>query len=391
MFKVKTDANLPLGIYPSQLQGSDRAGHTAIATDAVPVELYAPGSRYFLYLPLIIGPRRTDGPWYFSTPGSPSPGAIVPDTFLQPGPATEGALVATTSPISIPLASQPLAMAVADEIDQIAILLADGRLQTIDTTNFQPIKTIFIGPNPQTITTDTPHPGQAYLALENELVLVDLPAGQVVKRRPESGRWRSLARDGSTRRLFAVDAKDHRLVVFTDDLSQQLATVKLEEQPDQLVFDPLTRHFYLTFPAVPQIIAFDADSLVITAQTDLIGGPISDLAFDANRQRLIALSALAPTYRGLTVLATPNLSPLNLVAGSEDFPFRTAATLGLTPDGRLLVPENTGLWQITPNSFAVSNLQPGVDLSLVSEIVVSRANKTSYLLDSTAKLLRVYQ
>jgi hypothetical protein len=360
-----------------------------VAADAAPVELYAAESRQFIYLPIIWGPRRTDGPWYLSKPATPAPGTIMPDAFLQPAATKGDTVVAAATPISIPLESEPLAMAVADESGRGAVLLTDGRLQIIDTTRLQLLQTIFIGPNPQTITAGAPQSGQAYLALENELVLVDLPGRQVVNRRPEPGRWRDLARDGNTQRLFAVDADNKRLLVLQDDLSQQLATVNLDEQPNQLIFDPIDRQLYLTFPAVSRIMAINADNLVITAQADLTGGPILDLILDTGHHRLYVLNSLAPTYRGLTLLETPTLTQLNLIAGSENFPFRTAGALGSTPTGQVLIPENSGLWQITPGDFAVSNIRPGENFTLAGEIEVSQANGTIYILEPPSKLLRV--
>jgi hypothetical protein len=88
---------------------------------------------------------------------------------------------------------------------------------------------------------------------------------------------------------------------------------------------------------------------------------------------------------------TPTLTPIATVAGADDFPWQTASTLASTPTGYLLVPEITGLWQITPENFGVSNFYPGNDLSLASEIIVSQGNRATYVLEPTSQLLRIFQ
>jgi hypothetical protein len=188
-----------------------------------------------------------------------------------------------------------------------------------------------------------------------------------------------------------ADAENERLVVLTDDLSQQVAELPLDQQPDQLIFDPTERRIYLSLPAAPEVIAIDADHLVVAARASLTGGPILDLTLDAARQRLYALSLLSATYRGITVLDTPDLSRRALVAGAGDFPLQNAATVALTGAGRLLAPETDGLWQITPDRFEVRNIEPGQNLSFAGELVVGSSDNTIILLEPVRKMLKFLQ
>ena len=296
---------------------------------------------------------------------------------------------------SLTLAGEPRALALDETSGLAAIILADtpeedgGRLEIIDLTSGQSIAAVLLANVPQMITADTPGPVQAYVSLDNGVVLVDLQAGQVVNRLSGLGRLRGMARDAATQRLFVADTEGERLLVLRDDLSQQVAALELDRQPNQLIFDSAARQIYLSFPAVPQVIAIDADNLTVTAQASLIGGPIFDLVFDAKRNRLYTLSALAPDYRGITVWRTPTLDPIALVAGTGDFPLRTASAMALTPTGHLLASETTGLWQIAPDDFAISNVYPTANQSPAGGLTVSQSG-TIYMLEPASRLLRIY-
>ncbi|MEW5959947.1 MAG: hypothetical protein AB1801_19680, partial [Chloroflexota bacterium] len=390
IFKAAADPHLAPGIYTSQLSSRDRDGQTAATAAAAPVELYAPGAIQSTYLPLMLAPPRRDGPWYLSQPAAPAPGAIVPDEFLRSAPAGLAALATVTPTAVISLSARPQLMSLVDAAGLGAVLLVDGRLEILELTGQQSIGVILVGDRPQTLTADAPQAGQVYVGLENVIVLIDLQAGQVIARWPEPGRWRGLARDAAAGRLFAADAAGERLLVLREDLSQQLAAVPLPEQPDRLIFDPSSRQLYVSFPAAPQILAIDAGNLNFTAQSSLVGGPILDLALDPSRRRLYVLNALAPGYRGLTELDTPALTPLKLIAGAGDFPLRTASALAAGPSGQLLLPEVTGLWQISPLEVTVHNLRPAVDLSPVSQLVAG-PNGRLYALEPAAAQLRIYQ
>jgi hypothetical protein len=271
-----------------------------------------------------------------------------------------------------------------------AALLLDGHLEIFDLTDHKIKNTVFVGQQPQAVIPAGPRADQVYVSLENGLALVDLFRGQVSGRWTGPGRWRGLALDESGSRLFAADAAGERLLVLRADLAQPLASTSLPAQPDRLIFDPATRQLYISFPAGPQMVAVDGDTLEITAQTSLAGGPILDLAFDPARGRLYLLSAQAPGYRGLNVLETPTLAPLRLVAGAAGFPLRTAAALAVTPGGHLLLPETTGLGQVAPADFSVNTLQPGTDLSFVSQIIAGQTGEI-FTLEPIARQIRIYR
>jgi DNA-binding beta-propeller fold protein YncE len=205
------------------------------------------------------------------------------------------------------------------------------------------------------------------------------------------GRLRGLVRDAATQRLFVADAEHNRLLVWRDDLSQQVDMLQFAHQPDQVIFDDITRYLYLSFPAEPQVMVVNADTLTITASTSLVGGPILDLAFDAQRHRLYALNALAPHYRGITIWRTPSLDPIALVAGAEDFSLPSASAMALTPTGQLLISEATGLWQIDPDGFAVSNLYPTTASQYPASGLEVSQNGTIYAFDTQAHQLKIFR
>jgi hypothetical protein len=392
IFKASVDPSVTPFTYTSQLAGSERSGSTAFDPAAAPVEVKATGFSHVIYLPIIFGPTRTDGPWYLSVPETDSAGAIVPSHYLQAGePAQAGALAAAPEFTNLSLAGEPQAMAIDEEAGLGGIILADGRLEIIDLVDWQSKDTIFVGPNPQAMAAYGPGSASVYVSLEDGLALVDLQSGQIVRDWSGLGRWRGLARDSRTHRLFAVDAENERLAVFKEDLSQLLVELPLDGQPDQLIFDPTEGQIYLSLPATPEVIAIDADQLVVTARAHLTGGPVLDLIMDGASKRLYALNLLSPTYRGITVLNTPDLGRRALVGGVGDFPLQGATTIALTGDGQLLVPETNGLWQISPDQFKVSNIEPGQNLSSVGEVVVRRSDNRVIMLEPLQKMLKVLQ
>ncbi len=392
IFKARVDPTVAPGVYTGQLAGSERSGSTVFEPAAAPVEVYAPGVLQWTYLPLVLGPVRRDGPWYLAQPEMASPGAIVPTDFLKPVEPSGLAPAATPEVTAIELAGEPQALALVETAGLAAVLLADGRLETIDLARGQSRGSSWVGRQPQLMLSGGPQPAQVFVSLENEVALVDLATGQVAARWSGTGRWRGVGWDAATQRLFVADAANDRLVVLKDDLSQQLAELPLDRQPDQLLFDPRQRRLYISFPAEPQVIALDVDSLNLAASASLRGGPILELSLDESRQRLYVLNILAPAYRGLAVLETPTLRPLALAAGDEAFPFQTASTLALTPAGQLIVPESTGLWQIRPaDDYSVSNLYPGYNLSLAGAMLAGQPDGTIYWLEPPTKLLKIFR
>ncbi len=391
IFKARVDPTVPPLTYTSQLTGSERDGRTAYDPVGAPVVVRATAPDRFIYLPVIVGPARTDGPWYLSQPEPVSPGAIVPTDLLEKAEPGLTGLAATSEIATINLAGEPEAIAIADEVGLGGVVLADGRLEIVDLTTWQSRGILAVGRNPQAIATKGPESTEVYVSLENEVALVDLQTGQVIMRWLSPGRWRGLAPDSAAHRLFVADAENERLVVLTDDLSHQLAELPLDQQPDQLIFDPTEGRIYLSLPAAAEVIAVDADELVVTARASLTGGPILDLTLDAARKRLYALNLLSPTYRGITVLDASSLARRALVAGAGDFPLQSASSLALTGEGQLLTPETNGLWQITPDRFEVRNIRPGLNLSLVGGLGVRSSDSTVILLEPSQKILRALQ
>jgi hypothetical protein len=395
IFRARVDANVEPGSHPSQLSGSERNGHTAFAAEAAPVVVHPFGQQRLTYLPLVTRSPNNTGPWYLSTHQSHPPGAIVPSDFLKSSKQTLASFSTMAEIPALPLPGEPRAIALDEGAGLGAVILAnpedtEGRLQIVDLDRDQLSQIVFLGDTPQMVTTGGPGTARAYVSLADGLAWVDLRAGQVVAKLSGWGRLRGIAYDAATHRLFVADAEHERLLIFSDDLSQQMATLPLTQQPDQVIFDSTTRQLYLSFPAVPQVVAIDTDNLVVTAQASLVGGPLFELAFDADRNRLYALSALAPDYRGITIWHTPTLDPAALVAGAGDFPLRTASAIALTPTGHLLVSETTGLWQITPDDFAISHIYPSANQSPPGGLRVSHSTGIIYMLESQSSLLRIY-
>jgi hypothetical protein len=306
-------------------------------------------------------------------------------------PDQAGTLAALTEITSLSLAGEPQAMAIDEEAGLGGVILADGRLEIIDLAAWQSKGTVFVGPNPQAMATYGPGSADVYVSLEDKVALVDLQTGQISSRWFNPGRWRGLARDSRTHRLFVADAENERLAVLKEDLSQQLAELPLDGQPDQLIFDPTEGQIFLSLPAAPEIIAIDTDRLGVSARASLTGGPILDLTMDPTRKRLYVLNLLSPTYRGITVLNMPDLGRRALMGGVGDFPLQGASTIALTGDGQLLVPETNGLWQISPDQFKVSNIEPGQNLSLVGKVVVKGNDNRVIILEPFQKMLKVLQ
>jgi hypothetical protein len=61
-FRARADT--PPGIYHSRLEGRERNGHTALAVEAAPAQVFLPGQLRFIYLPLLKAVSSNSGPWY---------------------------------------------------------------------------------------------------------------------------------------------------------------------------------------------------------------------------------------------------------------------------------------------------------------------------------------
>ena len=170
----------------------------------------------------------------------------------------------------------------------------------------------------------------------------------------------------------------------------------LPHQPNQLILNNST--LYVSFPAVPQIAAINIDTLSVTAQNSLTGGPVLDLAFDSRRNRLYALNVLAPHHHGLTIFEGSTLTRIALVAGAGDFSMQMGAVLASTPSGNVLVSERNRLWQIAPDNFAdtfadafaITQIYPTGSLAPAGGLQVDKNTGAIYILDTQAKLLRIY-
>jgi hypothetical protein len=391
IFRAKAAEELPPGTYTSRLSGSDREGHTAFA-EAAPVRVVS-GPFQLTYLPLIVAPPRRDGPWYFSAPTTSSPGAIVPDTFLQLVASAQGPVIspaALAESASIRLAGEPNALALAEDKKLALISLANGRLEIIDLATRQSQGTLWIGDISQAVTISPADPARAYVVVDGGLALLDLNSRQVIKKVTGLGRLQDVAWDSMTKRLFVSDAGHEQLLVFGDDLSGPLAHLSLLDQPDQVILDSAARQVYLSLPAAGQVMTVNTDKLMITGAAPLTGGPILNMALDRSRHRLYVLSALAPTYRGLTVLDTPGLNQVALVAGAGNFRLRTATSLAIMPNGQLLVSEANGLWQIAPDDFTVQQISSAHEAAPVTALAIPSTDGTVLALEPLARLLRLY-
>ncbi len=388
-FRAVVSPTVVPGDYPGILSGSERSGHTALDSQAAPVKVMAPGSLRKIYLPIIAARPRTTGPWYLSVPETASPGAIVPTHFAQPLTPTLAANLAVQQLISLALPGAPQQVILDEPAGWGAVSLTDPpRLQSFHLNTHQLNSKIPLDSAPQWMTTNTPRPGQIYVSLKDGLVLIDLACGTMVRRQAGLGRLRGIARDERTERLFVADAEHDRLLVLSEDLSTLLAALPLPDQPDRVFFDPTPRRIYIAFPGSARLAAIDADTLEIERQIQLTGGPVLDVLLDSDQRRLYVLNALAPTRRGITVLETPSLRQVALIAGTEQFPLQRASAIALIPGGELLISEIDGLWQLAPLPAAVSRRYPGSEVSPPGGLAVAK-DGTIYALD--AQTLKIYR
>lgn len=390
IFKAQISTNTLTGTYTLSLSGSERDGNFVSAGGAAPVTVQTAPPRQSIYLPVMLKSPGNQGPWYQLAPPeaavlpAASAGAIVPGNFLT---ASMAVLAAHNQfqVTDVLLSGPPLAAAPVNN-QMVAVLLADGRVELIDTVAHQTVTAIFAGSDPQTIIAAPQH---LYTSLGDGLAQIDPQSGQILNRRAQTGLLRGLAWDSAGQRLFVAAAGQEQLLIFNADLSQQLAAIPLGQQPNHLLFDDITRRLYISFPANSQIAALNGDTLQVVSQARLIGGPILKLALDAPGGKLYALSALAPKHRGITAWQAGTLTQTALVAGTTQFPFHTAQALAVDPNGNLLVAEVEGVWQITPDSWAVSHIDTTVRAIPATELLVSQT--TIYLLEPQQNLLRIYQ
>jgi hypothetical protein len=390
-FRVRVDPHVSPGEYPSQLRGREQNGNSVQSTAAVTATVLPAGTwQYKYYLPVIFAAPPKTGPWYLSVPELSAPGGIVPTHFLQPITPTTLSALSVNTPLTLPVDGMILGLALDEGAGLAAVIgtVSDntGYLQIIQLNDFQLGPKVSFNTTPQFVAIR--EPGQAYVSLADGLALVDLQTGEVIRQMLGLGRIRGLARDAATGRLFAADAEHDRLLILHDDLSAQISTHLLTDQPDQVILDPAARRIFVSLPGASQIVALNADNLQPENQFALTGGPIIDWAFDPHRQRLYVLHVLAPNYRGITLFDTISLKQTNLIAGVEDMPLQRASAVALTEGGDLLVSEVDGLWQMNPDNFSITRQQIITDQAIAGGLKVSRNSTT---LASTPYQLEIYR
>lgn len=380
MFKARAANDATPGDYFVQLAGSEAGGSSAAAKlVTVTVRAAAPGHTY--YLPVIFKRPPLTGPWYMAAQTAPPDGAIVPTRILTAAGPLEVQAAPTVRRLS--LGGEPLALAVVDDATG-AVLLSDDRLLRVDLAALAIRDTILVGPQPQALARGDA--AQLFIGLDGAVAQVDLAGGQILATTPLPGRITALAWDPAGRRLFAADAQNDQLLVLAGSPPHVTHSLPLPEQPGPLVFDAAANRLVIAFPGAKRVSAFNAVDLTETNRAQITGGPILDLALDTGHQRLIVLNALAPGWRGLTLLDS-ELRQVALAAGPE---LRSAPALALTSAGHLLLPEAGGLVQIDGDSLAVGPRLPLPALTPAGGIAA--AGRAVYLLDGESQsLLEVSQ
>ncbi|RME73877.1 MAG: hypothetical protein D6784_11100, partial [Chloroflexi bacterium] len=171
IFKARVSPDLPAGNYPAILHGSERYGAQVTASPAATLTVRASTPAYTYYLPLIFGPTRRDGPWYLSAGTAPSPGAIAPTAYLSPADLATASLHEIQQ---IQFDQPPLDIVFLPAVQYAGAVLADGSPVVLNLQTGQR----------RALPLDTPahrlapsgNPGRIYVALDNALALVDLPA-----------------------------------------------------------------------------------------------------------------------------------------------------------------------------------------------------------------------
>jgi hypothetical protein len=311
------------------------------------------------------------------------PGAIIPTDFLNAAPLTAGSAAPTGQ---IQLEGEPLGLAISG--NTAAVLLVDGRLTIIDLPTFAAGRTLPVGPNPQAIAPGFAGSGQVFVSANGMLHQIDVRSGQTAAVLPIAGRLTALTSDSTGARLFAVDAENNRLLVFAGNPLQLTASRQLDEQPGQVTFNLAANQIIVGFPGAGQLAAFDADTLAATARAAVTGGPLLSIAANERPGQIVALNALAPGWRGLTVFDTA-LRRQALIAGAPDIPLKTAATLAIAPDGGLLLPETTGLLHIELGTFITRRLLSLPTLTPGGGLTVAPAGNILLLDSAKNRLLRV--
>jgi hypothetical protein len=353
-FRARAAADLPPGVYTSDLTGS--AGEaTAVLTQTAPVQVVAYIGH--IYLPRALGQGQSGGVWYSAQAVSEGDGGgddtIVPTDFLSSAEGEVGAAqqLASIEVSRVPVGGTPRALALDGRLakaSQVYVALASGQLAVVNLDTQAVERHIDLGGEPQALTLG-PEAGTLYVSLDGgEVVRVDAVQGKVTARAGGLGRAAGLAFDSPTGRLLVADAQSGAIIGFNQDLSARVAACSLEDLPDQLLLDVAGRRLVVTLPGAQRVVALDADTFRPAATAELSpGGPLIQAALDAAHGRVVVLRVLAPNYRGISVLRAGDLAPQGLIAGSPAWPLARAAALAVLPDGRLLVAEGNDLYWIS--------------------------------------------
>jgi len=373
-FRARVAGDLPLATYTSQLVGSGM-GETALLNRAAPVRLVANVER--IYLPVLSANSSNKGVWYLrNSLGSRPPDHLSEDIADIPSDATtaedDGAIIPThflnaeDSLLQRDSQADGKLNLVFDEGESHVLALDEGRgrvyigltgggLVVFDLEGLEVKKRISLGADLITLAPG-PKADAVYGVLSTgEVLLINVANGKVTARASGLGRPRGLVFDPQTGHVLVADAQEGIIARFRSDLSAQVGTQSLKALPDRILLDSAGRRLYVMLPGARRVLALDADTLRPVAEAKLVGGPLIEMAFDAERGQLYVLSALSPRYRGISVLRAGDLSPLALVAGSPRTPLKQATAMALSSDGNLLIAEGTRLYQISPDDFAITS------------------------------------
>lgn len=390
IFQAGVNSNTLTGTYTLQLAGRDRDNHMASASQAVPVTIFDLGSLQFAYLPIIfnsLGRSQTQAS--DSIVDDKFAGAIVPSRILTTPHQSQARLTGFELESNVLLSGEPQSMVIDETAKQALILLADHRLEIVDLIDEESVSTIRFNHQLQSATFGPPGSGQVYVSLADGLALIEVDTGRIVKQLSGLGRLRGLSWDQQRQRLWVVASDRKQLLVFEADLSQTIATVPLSNRPDQLILDPVQRRLYISFPGIGRIVAIGADTLTLLAESDIVGQPIVDLALDSSEQRLYVLGHLSPNQQGISILETPSLQRLALLAGNLDVPLQQGISIASASNGTIELVEPNHFWSIQTETAIATRRQ--MYRTFVPADGLANDQNQLYLLDQQAKMLRIRQ
>jgi DNA-binding beta-propeller fold protein YncE len=371
-FRAQVDPALPVGSYASDVEGA-AGGMTVNVTQTAAV--HVTDTLIETHFPTIAAGARDYG-WVMDSPTPMEPlaemsnnllslaqgtAAIVPSHLLQPstrvsaadlqGAAARLSLETTAAAVARPMGSEAPAAAFA--------ALATQALSVIDLTTMQEVRRLPLDSQPTSLVPG-PDAGHIYAHTdEGEIVLIDTENGRVIAAAEAGERPQRMVFDPVTETLLVADAGDSTLKRFEADLSSLPESTSVEDIPGQILLDVERRRLFVLLPGINTILSLDADTLETKARYQTVGGPIVSAAYDSAAERLYVLSALAPRYRGLTVLQGEALSFVALVAGSQALPLQHAQAVAVLGNGRVLLAEGRQMYILSTEDFTVVRVLPG--------------------------------